>query len=197
MQNHAKRDGAKNAMADSLKALMTMKPINKISVREITEDCGYNRQSFYYHFQDIYDLLEWIIDEEIVSTMKGNDNFLSWQDAAIYLLTYIRNNESLTLCILNSVNRDSIKRYFYKDASDICTSFLIEKAKGINISSDDFKYITHFYSISFAALLEDWVLSGMKKSPEQVIAILDQIVSGTAIQALERLSDSKGPSVRD
>ncbi len=188
-----KTDLTKTAMANSLKLLMASKPITKISIREIVENCGLNRQTFYYHFQDIYDLLEWIINQEIVSIIKENDNFLSWQEAGIYLLKYIQHNELLTLCILHSVNRDSIKRYFYKDAFAISTSFLTEKSKGIDISQTDFQYITHFYSVSFAALLEDWIMSGMKKSPEEVIFILDQIISGTAEQALARFAASKTP----
>lgn len=191
MPYHTKSALTKTALANSLKALMAVKPLPKISVREIVENCGLNRQTFYYHFQDVYDLLEWIVNQEVVTTMKENDNFLSWHEAAIYLLKYIQNNESLTLCILHSVNRESIKRYFYKDAFSICTSFLTEKAKGIDISQRDFQYITHFYSVSFAALLEDWVMNGMKRSPEEVIGILDQIVSGTAIQALDRFAANK------
>ena len=50
----------KRALAQSLKHLMEQKPLEKITVVDISEDCGVNRQTFYYHFQDIYDLIEWI-----------------------------------------------------------------------------------------------------------------------------------------
>lgn len=50
-------------LADSLRKLMVTKPLSKISIREITEDCGVNRQTFYYHFHDIFDLLEWMFIE--------------------------------------------------------------------------------------------------------------------------------------
>ncbi|MEG1584524.1 MAG: TetR/AcrR family transcriptional regulator C-terminal domain-containing protein [Anaerovorax sp.] len=188
MSYSAKTNLTKKAMAETLKTLMARKPINKITVREIASECGFNRQTFYYHFQDVYDLLEWMINQEVVSTIKENDNFLSWQDAGIYLLRYIQSNEALSLCILHSVGRESLKRFFYKDAFGICIRFIKVAAQGIDVSEQDFLSLAHFYSISFASLLEDWVTSGMKKSPEEVIHILDVIVSGTARRALERFA---------
>ena len=50
----------KKALAETLKKLLSKNKLNKITIKEITEDCGVNRQTFYYHFKDIYDLLEWI-----------------------------------------------------------------------------------------------------------------------------------------
>jgi probable dihydroxyacetone kinase regulator len=87
----------KKALADSLKELMSVKPINKIGVREVAERCGLNRQTFYYHFHDIYELLEWTIDHDVVNTIKDQDHFLSWQDAGVYLLRYIKKNQPLSV----------------------------------------------------------------------------------------------------
>ena len=56
----------KKALAESLKKLLSKNKLNKITIKEITEDCGVNRQTFYYHFKDIYDLLEWIYKNEVI-----------------------------------------------------------------------------------------------------------------------------------
>ena len=198
-----KPDITKKALAESLKKCMSFKPLNKISVREIAEGCGLNRQTFYYHFQDTYELLEWMIDHDVVYTIKEHDNFLSWQDACLYLLRYIRENESLSLCILHSIGHDSMKRFFYKDAYSVCLRFLRENMEGINYAEEDFQYLAHFYSITFTSLLEDWIKNDMKRSPEEVIHTLELIVSGTARQAIARfiedrksMKQQKNPSVR-
>ena len=57
----------KNALASSLKSLMEQKPFQKINVNDICEGCGMNRKSFYYHFKDKYDLVNWIFYTEFVS----------------------------------------------------------------------------------------------------------------------------------
>jgi probable dihydroxyacetone kinase regulator len=183
-----KPDITKKALAESLKALMSSKTLNKISVREVAENCGLNRQTFYYHFQDIYELLAWTIDHDVVYMIKEPDHFLSWQDAGIYLLRYIRSNPSLSLSILNSIGRDALRRFYYKDAYSICIRFLKENLEGIVYEENDFQHLAHFYSISFSSLLEDWVKSGMKRSPEEEIHNLELIVSGTARQAMLRFT---------
>ena len=53
-------------LAASLKKFMAQKPLNKITIREIVEDCGVNRQTLYYHFEDIYALGKWMFDQEAV-----------------------------------------------------------------------------------------------------------------------------------
>ena len=56
----------KIAMAQALKKLLILKDLDKITINDISNDCGINRQTFYYHFRDIYDLLEWIFSNEVV-----------------------------------------------------------------------------------------------------------------------------------
>lgn len=61
----------KKALASSLKKILSKKEFNKITINDITEDCGVNRQTFYYHFKDIYDLLEWIYTNEVIGKIKN------------------------------------------------------------------------------------------------------------------------------
>ena len=63
-------DQTKQALAAVLKELMAQKPVNKITIHDITERCGIRRQNFYYHFEDVYDLMRWMFQEEAVSYMK-------------------------------------------------------------------------------------------------------------------------------
>ena len=53
-------DITKRALATSLKKLLSQKELTKIAIKDITDDCGVKRQTFYYHFADVYDLIEWI-----------------------------------------------------------------------------------------------------------------------------------------
>ncbi len=181
----------KRLMAESLKKLMTQKPLNKISIREIVEDCGVNRQTFYYHFQDIYALLEWIVNQEIVSVLEDTENFLTWQDAGLYLLKYLEKNSTIVLCALNSLGREAIKQFLYSDVVKVATQIITQISSDISVDEESFNHVVHYYAISFGALLEDWLSSGMKRSPEEVIEILDTIASGTARTALERFAAKK------
>lgn len=60
----------KRALAQSLKKLLQTKPLSKITINDIAEDCGVSRMTFYYHFADIYDLVEWTCQEETVCLLS-------------------------------------------------------------------------------------------------------------------------------
>ena len=66
-KTYATSDHTKHALAAALKALMLEKPLDKITIQELTNRCGMRRQNFYYHFEDVYDLLRWLFQEEAVS----------------------------------------------------------------------------------------------------------------------------------
>ena len=66
----------KQALEQSLKKLMQVKALDKITIRELADDCGLKRQAFYYHFEDIYDLVRWMFQQEAVSLLRQHDGAL-------------------------------------------------------------------------------------------------------------------------
>ena len=79
-KNYATSEQTKHALAEALKVLMTQKPFGKISIHDITDRCGMYRQNFYYHFEDIYDLLRWLIQEEAISLLRQHEGTMLWQE---------------------------------------------------------------------------------------------------------------------
>ena len=83
----------KKALAASLKKLLSKKELAKITISNITDDCGVNRQTFYYHFKDVYDLLEWIYLNEVIQSMNGKDTYDNWQQVFLSIFEYILANK--------------------------------------------------------------------------------------------------------
>lgn len=69
----------KRALEQSLKNLLLQKPLNKITISDIADDCGINRMTFYYHFKDIYDLVEWSCQEDAAKALAGKKTYETWQ----------------------------------------------------------------------------------------------------------------------
>jgi len=173
-------------MAENLQALMLEKPINKITIKELTSRCKINRQTFYYHFCDIYDLLEWLLKNRLKSITTNIENFDSWQEAGIYLLDYLCDNRPLVLSTLNSLSRNSVHNLIHDEIFKLASKFVHEIAGDIKLSEDAFKHIIHFFCITFTALLEDWLVSDSNQSSKEVIYDLDMIVSGMTRNAVLR-----------
>ena len=75
----------KRALEESLKRMLLKKPLNKITIADITEDCGINRMTFYYHFKDIYDLIEWSCVEDAAKALGGKKTYDTWQQGFLQI----------------------------------------------------------------------------------------------------------------
>ena len=78
-------EAAKREICAALKSLMAQKPLNKITVAEIMQSCGMVRQHFYYHFEDIYDAVRWMFDQEAVALLREHEGVMLWQDGLLQL----------------------------------------------------------------------------------------------------------------
>ena len=105
----------KRAFASSLKKMLAKRPLEKIRVIDITEDCGVNRQTFYYHFKDIYDLLEWVYTNEATKALGGKKTYETWKQGFKQIFQYILNNKEFVLSTFNSVSREYLERYLYNE----------------------------------------------------------------------------------
>ena len=86
---NAASDQTKFALALALKELMAQKPIDRITIHDLTERCGIRRQTFYYHFEDVYDLLRWMFQEEAITLLRQHEGMLVWQEGLLQLFHYI------------------------------------------------------------------------------------------------------------
>ena len=80
----------KKSLANALYQKMKVKPLDKITIKEIVDECGLNRQTFYYHFPDIFGLLEWMFQQDAEKLMKKYNNIDVWEQGFMELLCYIR-----------------------------------------------------------------------------------------------------------
>ena len=82
---YAVSEHTKTMLCQALKKKMAQKPLDKITIRELADDCGLKRQAFYYHFEDIYDLVRWMFQQEAVSLLRQHDGALLWQEGLLQL----------------------------------------------------------------------------------------------------------------
>ena len=167
---------AKVLLAEALKEKMCHKPLDKITVREITEECGVNRQTFYYHFEDIYDLLKWVYQQEIILLMKKQEVVKTWQDALLVLLDYLTLNHDFCLNTLNSVGYRNLRRFFYQDVNSIVRLLQPQGDNDRCLDTDFSDFLAHFYTVSLGTLMESWLLGEIDKTPQQIIEYLEKII---------------------
>ena len=186
-------DQTKHALAAALKELMTQKPLDKITIRDLTERCGIRRQNFYYHFEDLYDLLRWMFQEEAVALLRQHEGTLLWQEGLLQLYRYLEENRAVCLCALKSVGREHLKQFFETDIHAILHRTVEQIGEEVGAldagaTEDDVRMMTHFYVISLAAMTESWLLGEIDRTPEELVAFADQVLQDHIRGAKLRLS---------
>ena len=179
----------KNLLALSLKEIMGKKPLNKISIQNIVDLCGLTRQAFYYHFQDVYELLGWIYNNEAVGFLKKNINYSSWKDSYLEYLNYILENKLFCINTLNSLGRKHIEQFIYTNTSSFFIKIIDELSVGMDIKDKDKQFISDFYIPAFLGLIIKWMEDGLKITPEEMLENVSIIVDGTIYNILKRYQE--------
>lgn len=181
----------KRAIAASLKKLLEQKPLNKITVTDIAEDCEISRHTFYYHFQDIYDLVEWIYKFEGERLLEGKKNYENWQEGMRLVFQYLLENKSLVRNTIRGANREDLMTYLHDSVYQLMYGIIEEKSAGKHISEEHKAFIANFYKYAFVGIMMDWVESGMKKEPEIIISDLSLMIHEEFLDAIDKFSGQK------
>ena len=176
----------KRALEESLKRMLMKKPVNKITINDITEDCGVNRATFYYHFKDIYDLVEWSCEEDSKRAADGNTTYDTWEQGFLNIFYAIEENKPFILNVYHYVSQEQITQYLYRVVYRLIKDVVEECAEGMSVREEDKKFIADFYKFAFVGLVIDWIRKGMKENPKDIIERLNTLVSGNIETALER-----------
>ena len=168
-------DLTKQALIASFKKLLETEPFDKITISDITNDCGLSRQTFYYHFRDIFDMIRWIYNSESLNEIGGRGGYGTWQDKIRELFDYTLNNKSLILGTFNSKCRNDLVGY-YMDVSIWKISDIVEMKSDGDIAEKDKKFIASVYAYAFVGIMVDWISDGMKESSEEMVDRVYKIV---------------------
>lgn len=167
------------ALANSLKDLMVTRSINKITVKEVTDKCGITRRTFYNHFNDIYELLGWLYEHEIIEDIEQHCNLKEWKIATSMILNYTIENKEICLNTFNSLGRDFLEKFIYN------TFFYALKLVIEDITSDicideNVKYEnTRFYTLAIVGEFVLWLRNGLKEEVESILSRIERMMNNT------------------
>ena len=134
-------NATKAALEESLKRLLLKKPLDKITITDLTTDCGISRMAFYYHFKDIYDLVEWSCVEDGTKALQGKKTSESWTEGLTQVFEAVLENKPFIMNVYRNVDRERIENYLFKLTYDLIAGVVEEKSKGLDLSDEDKKFI--------------------------------------------------------
>lgn len=191
MKNEEMSTQTKNSLAAALKKRMETTEFSKIRVSDLLKDCNIVRSTFYYYFSDIYELLEWMLNTELIVLFEKCDEIYTWDQGVTMLMEYVRDNSKMCLCAFHSIGRGSLEKMFYKNCYVLMERFVNTGFSNVEVASEDKAFIMDFYVRAYVSALAAWLVGGMKKNPQAMVDMIERTVSGGIEDALKRSAASR------
>lgn len=202
--HRARREGkalanfTQKAIRASFIKLLNQKPLSQITIKDIVDDCGVNRNTFYYYFQDLPDLVETITKEEaqrVIQLYPAIDSIEQCLDA---LIDFALENRKAVLHIYNSVNRDLYERYQWRVCRYVVEVYLDGVLKERHITEQDRQLLIDYLQCICFGFVIGWLESGMKEGIQERFARIYELKHGELermISRCEQMSAEKSESL--
>lgn len=189
----------KQSLAAALKHAMEKKKLSKITVSELITACNVNRKTFYYHFENIYALLKWMLEQETVEVVKNFDLVVNAEEAIRFVMDYVEQNKNMINSALDSVRYEEIKSFFYDDLFSVMYGVIEQGEENLKVKIDrQFKdFLAAFYTEASAGLLMEWAKNPMTREKETVLQNLLAIykISLPAVLSAKGIKEQPLPRV--
>ena len=182
----------KYALAQSLKSLMAKRSFAKISVADLCENCGMSRKSFYYHFQDKYDLVHWIFQVEFIQTIQDGDHPGSWELFS-QLCRYFYQERDFYRRAIQIQGQNSFRDYFCEAIAPAIEDMASEWMEG----GRDKKFYTTFFGDAILTSVLRWLSSPQPEPPERYLEHIQHVLVVSAKKLLEELEEPQEESTKD
>ena len=181
----------KQALSLSLKKLLTEKTLDKITISEICSDCGLNRQSFYYHFSNIFDLVSWTLKKDVNDQLKGKINFNSWREGFIIVLSFCRNNKVMIYNLYHSQGKDVLEEGLMEYVMNLLLKVIDDQIERFNIkvTEEDRVFIASYNMYAFVGIIMLWINKNMEEDPYLLIKRIHTLIEGDFKKALLAFSN--------
>lgn len=193
----AEKMDTKQLLARSLKDLMLAASFEKISVRDIVERCGVNRQTFYYHFQDKYELMNWIGEQEAIPFFHTGVpmSFDSWAEGLEQFCLLMQKNKGFYQRALKTTGQNAFPAFLQQ----LIIRFALESIYSIcgnrEIDEEKCQFVVEFCATAFVGMLVGWAEKGMREDPRPFVRKMKYIVDGSAMRELYGIDSAREKTI--
>lgn len=177
-----------NAIKASFMRLLNEKPLDKITVKDIVEDCGINRKTFYYHYRDIYDLLEAMLTEELHKFDAEHFENETLEECVFKIANFIIKNKKAVKHIYDSIDRDTLEKKLYESALPQITHYVEHHTGNEPYTKEDIGLISSLYSAAFGGAVLHMLRSGLPDTYEDRLRRICSMFDGSVEFALKNLN---------
>lgn len=155
-------DRTKKAIVDAFWQALDEKPFNKITVKNIVELCGVNRNTFYYHFMDIQQVMEYALKDDVDKLMSISFNPETHMDCLKQILSLMQSRQKAMLHLYNSIQRELFIKTLDSMSLYTVKKYVENSPEISKLPSDEQELVIYYFKCTFVGVMLDWFDSGME-----------------------------------
>lgn len=175
----------KQRIQETFVAMLDQESWDKITVKDLVDRCGINRNTFYYYYQDLYALLEELLQGEAERIIKAHHAVALWQEGFLDAIAFVLEHRRAAYHVFHSNARAHVTRYFLRLGEFILTDVVQDLSAGLPVRSEDQGIVVDFYKHALVGVVSDWLEQGMKEDLSAVIRRIGVLLEGNLRRALE------------
>lgn len=159
----------------------------------LAERCEISRNTFYYHYDDVYSLVKEIFADELLKAGAEFHATLSWEEALLSAASFLVKNKRAAQNLFQSIDKKDTDAYLFELCESVMRRYVeaLCQEKGIRAQEADKRLVIDFYRAALVGLLDKWVQEGMQTSPEEAILRIGKLFDGNIERSL-RISERSG-----
>ncbi|GGH87947.1 dihydroxyacetone kinase transcriptional activator DhaS [Pullulanibacillus pueri] len=182
----------KKTIANALKKLMEKESFHKISVSDIMSACQMRRQTFYYHFQDKYELLSWIYKEETKENITDFLDYEKWEIIFDSLFYYFHKNQRFYRNTFKVTEQNSFQDYLFEHTKNLYIKIIDELLSESHLVMTGVikQTLASFYSHGFVGTVKEWIENYCVVPPSDMALLMKHMINNQVVLLLQQTSDS-------
>ena len=182
----------KRAIQEAFLAVLNEKPLGKITVKDITDRCGINRNTFYYHYQDIPALLEEICQNQVENIISKYPTLNSIEDCLDAAMQSVLENKRAIMHIYNSDNRNTYVSSLWRMCEATVTTYFNTAFTDDRLSPEDRQLLIRYHKCECFGLILDWINNGLREDYIEGARRLCQMKKGSVEDMIRRIQQAEG-----
>ncbi len=179
----------KRALEQSFLALLAEKPFKKITVSDITERCGVNRMTFYYHFEDIYDLLDYCLSYEMGKALNGKYETTNWVEGMKNIFEICLRFRTLLLNAYHFNSRGNVESALDPIVFQLTYHVVKEEAFGHAVKEENLIFVANGYKYLLIGIVLDWIKGQMKEDYQEILKKIELMMTGETEWILSKFEE--------
>lgn len=158
-------------LAASLEKLLETKSFDEVTIKDIIDECGASRTTFYRHFRDKYELMNWVYKNQVDMFIKENSDIGSWKNMLLEITCFIKEKQIYFDRIIRFTGQNSFNDFLFSYGVQYCKDRIADVI-GSDTIPEEIVFSAEIYIAGTEFAIFKWIKSGFKLAPKEITKLM-------------------------